>query len=112
MAQMPIFEAIPEMIMAIDANNKAKQDVRNAAIAAKKQLVLYYMVDKLGWQAALHTIGNTVDKKFGMSKIEHPPTAPIQQRPAPARSSNYGYRPRGQTYRKPSQPSSGGPPRR
>ena len=72
MAQMPIFEAIGEMTLAVGTDGKAKQDVRNAAIAAKKQLVLYYMVGKHGWQAALHTMNATLDKNLGKPSSSKP----------------------------------------
>ncbi len=113
MAQMPVFEMINEMIIAVDADNKAKQGIRNAGIAAKKQLVLYYMVGKHGWPAALHTMNATLDKNLGMPDLIQPPAAPIQYKPpAPARQASYGYRAQETTHRKPSRRGSGGPPRR
>ena len=110
LAQVPSFEAIPDMIDAIDDQNKAKQRVRNAAIAAKKQLVLYYMVGKHGWQTALNTLNKSVDRNFGMPDAKPVVKPQIFHTTTYASRSSQGRRAGSQF--KPASRGSGGPPRR
>lgn len=112
LAQVPMFEAIPDMIGAIDNKNNPKQRVRNAAIAAKKQLVLYYMVGKHGWQTALNTLSKTLDKNFGMPNAE-PVVNPPNLRPTyQTRTNNNSYGRRSASRFRPAPRGNGGPPRR
>lgn len=111
LAQVPIFRAISTMIVAVKADSSTPlQDVRNAAIAAKRQMVLFYMVGKYGWQTALYTLSNQVDKDLGMPKAEHPPQQPIIRTIAP-RSSHSGSSRRSQGRSKPASRVNGGAPR-
>ena len=109
LAQIPVFEAIPDMINAVDDKTNPMQKVRNAAIASKKQLVLYYMVGKHGWQTALNTLSKTMDRNFGVPNAEPVINPPIIRPIYAPRTTSHGKR--AGSHFKPASRGSGGTPR-
>ena len=106
------FRAITTMITATKADATTPlQIVRNAGIASKQQMALYFMVGKHGWQAALHTLSTQMDQDLGFPKVELPPQRPVIKYASAPRTSQGGSSRRYHGHSKPASRASGGAPR-
>lgn len=111
-AQLPNFKAITSTINATKADGITPlQDVRNSGIASKKQMVLYHMVGKHGWEAALRTLSSQEDHDLGMPKVEPLQRPVIHYIPAQRTVQSRGGRKTRSSYSKPASRAHGGAPR-
>ena len=111
-AQLPNFKAVELLITATKADGTTPlQLVRNSGVATKKQMILYYMVGKHGWEAALRTLSNQEDEELGLPKVEPLPKPSIHYIPAPRIMQGRGTRRPHGSYSKPASRAHGGAPR-
>jgi len=65
-AQKKICLAVPGLMVMMNTNNQPDKTYVEAGIASKKQLVLYAMVGKYGWDVALRTLKEREGTSMGL----------------------------------------------